>query len=1021
MLQGVGRILSEYIMQKNQISAILIALGVLVVFSNWGKVADATEAMLRQEHVRPRKVVYWTSSGSPEVELNIANNFMQEHEDIFVQPNFRETGGLQDILYISFLSGNPPDYMDAQLHELRQYALFGGVRPFDDLLAAEGPGYFDEFLDGRGRVYRFETNPDDRFFARDAEGNFLHPKEAARLLNLSGKAVGLRNISMPDTLTYNKRVFREAAAMFPEAGLVDENGEPVPPRTWWEFYETARVISEYGRRAAEERGEAQPLAYGLVIQGERTNDLMRGIRPLARCAGSMAFEFTGDAQRIHQHFDLETPQGRAAAARYENQPIAYFDYEHPAYLASFALLLQMRREQLILPGMESRHYEDVRTALATGQAGMLLDGWHAALIGVERVPWAADDIGSAPVPIPYPAYDEDDAQAAEAVARQKAAIESLLQLDVLGIEVPPGNKLPRGTGDAVSFLTSLARDADAAWTWIHYGVKDPEVVQRNTRRGSTPMVRVALENLGDREWFPYAYQPQVYELIQNETAMWPSPAQHGPVPVPSEQEIFFRLFHRQDDRPLAEVLQEARADLARFSDAANQDLARRIADGVTRPDSWTFPEFTPQRAPGYFEQQQNQADNPEISAQLRALREDFLHFAAAHPRHQDLLDPDTQDLRADLWMYAPAGNALMVLWVPGLMLITICLWFVVNALRNRKRRREWWQQTCTEAKTHCHGYLFVLPAMILLFFFAIYPSLYQFYIAMHRGDGLGAMQPVGLDNFARVLNPRHPRFDAVFWSTVIPNTLTFMLVVTTAQVVFGLMIASLLNLPLRSNSIYRVLFFIPLVTSLAVVSVIFIGLLKGEDSGVNQFLISMGWENLPYRLGLVGEPGQMINWLGETTGLWAVMFVAAWHGMPYNIILLLAGLQSISPQLYEAARVDGASAWQRFRHVTIPELLPILIIITFQAFIGAAKAFSVVFVLTEGGINHSSELVSTYIFRWGFMRPAGREADLGYASALGIVYSVLLAGLTLANVIIIARRWKKRLDVESAVKLEPVS
>lgn len=1008
-------------MQKNQISALLVALGVIVLFSQWGTLSDTVEAWLRQEQQRPRKVVYWTSSGSPEVELNIANEFMREHEDILVQPNFRETGGLQDILYISFLSGNPPDYMDAQAHELRKYALFGGVRPFDDLLDAEGPGYFDQFLDGRGRIYRFETNPDDRFLERDEEGRFLHPKEAARLLALSGKAVGLRNISMPDTLTYNKRVFREAADMFPEAGLVDENGTPVPPKTWWDFYRTAEVISEYGRRAAEERGESQPRVYGLVLQGERTNDLMRGIRPLARRAGSMAFAFKGDEQRVHRHFDTDTPAGREAAEKFAGRPIAYFDYHNPSYLASFALLLKMQRDGLVLPGVESRHYEDVRTALASGQAGMLLDGWHAALIGVERVPWAAEDIGSAPIPVPYPAPEENDRVSDEDLARHKTEIEGLLGLDQLGISLPPGNKLPRGTGEGLSFFTSLARDPEAAWEWIHYGVEDEKVVQRQTRRGSVPMVRTAVEHLGDRNWFPYAYQAQVYDLIQHESELWPNPAQHGPVPVANEQEIFFRLFHQQDGRPLPQILEEARADLARFSEAANQDLARRIADGATRPEAWTFPDFTPENAGRFFDRQQDQSRNPEIAARLDTLREALVAFAADHPRHAGLLNSEQSALREDLWEYEHPANPVIALWVPGLMLATICLWFVVNALRNRKRRTEWWRETRNGAKRRYHAYLFVLPGMALLFFFAIYPSLYQFHIALHRGDGLGAMQPVGLDNFARILNPGHQRFDAVFWTTVLPNTLVFMVGVTAAQVGIGLMIASLLNLPLRANSTYRVLFFIPLVTSLAVVSVIFIGLLKGEDSGLNQWLLSMGWENLPYRLGLVDEPGGMINWLGETTGLAAVMFVATWHGLPYTIILLLAGLQSISPDLYEAARVDGASAWQRFRHVTFPELLPILVIITFQALIGAAKAFSVVFVLTEGGINHSSELVSTYIFRWGFMRPAGREADLGYASALGIVYSLLLAALTLANVILIARRWRRRLDAEHAPAPETAS
>jgi len=112
--------------------------------------------------------------------------------------------------------------------------------------------------------------------------------------------------------------------------------------------------------------------------------------------------------------------------------------------------------------------------------------------------------------------------------------------------------------------------------------------------------------------------------------------------------------------------------------------------------------------------------------------------------------------------------------------------------------------------------------------------------------------------------------------------------------------------------------------------------------------------------------------------------------------------------------VDGAGAIKRFWHVTIPEILPILIVIAFTAFVGAARAFSVVFVLTEGGADHSSELVATYIFKWGFMKPEGREANLGYASALGVVYSLMLALLTIANVVIIARRWKRRLATEQA-------
>jgi ABC-type sugar transport system permease subunit len=332
------------------------------------------------------------------------------------------------------------------------------------------------------------------------------------------------------------------------------------------------------------------------------------------------------------------------------------------------------------------------------------------------------------------------------------------------------------------------------------------------------------------------------------------------------------------------------------------------------------------------------------------------------------------------------------------------------ALRGAWRRRPVLRPALSAARRGWQAYAFVLPGVLAIFAFAIYPSLYQFYLAAHRGDGLGAMQYVGWDNFARIFDVGSRNFDRVFWTTVVPNTLLYMTVVTVGQLGLGLLLASMLNAPLKANRFDRALFFIPLVTSLAVVSVILTGLLKGEDSGLNQLLASVGLRDLPYWLGLVSAPGQPVNWLGEKAGLGTIMAVGTWHGLPYNIILLLAALQSIAPELYEAARVDGANAWRQFIHITIPELAPILIVIAFQSFIASARAFSLVFVLTEGGINHSSELVATYIYKWGFVKPWGREPDLGYASALGIAYSLMLAALTLVNVIIVARRWKRRLE-----------
>jgi ABC-type sugar transport system permease subunit len=233
-----------------------------------------------------------------------------------------------------------------------------------------------------------------------------------------------------------------------------------------------------------------------------------------------------------------------------------------------------------------------------------------------------------------------------------------------------------------------------------------------------------------------------------------------------------------------------------------------------------------------------------------------------------------------------------------------------------------------------------------------------------------------------------------------------MVVVTAVQISAGLLLATLLNKSWRGGSALRALFFMPLVTSLSAVSVVFIGLLGGENSVLNSVLDSTGLANLPYWMGLVERPGLRLDWLGNPrTDLACVLGVGIWHALPYTIVLFLAGLQSIPAELYEAARVDGAGAWQRFINVTVPELLPITVLIAFNSLIGAAKAMAVVLVMTGGGgATRSSEVVATYIFKWGFTRPPDQQPDIGYASALGIVYALFLGLLVAINLKFIAGR-----------------
>lgn len=988
-------------MSSKRFAYVLIGLGVCVLLSTWAEVSDWTEKVLNNEQeVRTEKVVFWTNSGSPEVELKRARQFEEKYSAIRVEPNFREAGGLRDVVYMSLLSGNPPDFMDCRASDLRDYVLIGAVRPLDDLIAKAGgeEKYLEQYPPTArdGRLYRFNINPDDVFLRKDAEGAFAHPREAARLLAMNGRIVGFSpGLGTPALLTYNKRLFRDAAKDFPDAGLVDANGEPVPPRTWLELYQKAKVLTEHGRLAARRMGLREPICYGMILQGQKQRDILRGVRPLAGRAGTMLFAFQGDTEKVQKHFT-----DPAVKARYAGKPIGYYEYEHPSALAAFALLLKLKQDGLVLPGTESREYETVRMTLASGKAAMVIDGPQAAWIGAERVPWAAQDIGSAPVPIPYP--DADSGVPSERIEREKKQIHEMLGLDKAGIILPPGNAIPQQLSDNVTFYTSPCRSPDAAWLWHHF--TDEDIVKSECRRGMVRMDTLSVSHRGNPEWFPFPYQEQIYRILERSCAVWPEMPRHGEVaPAPTE-ETYYKYFYQTDLRDLPTIIKLVRDETAKFTEAANQDLARRIEQGLDRPEQWTFADWSPSSSAEFASRQRKSARESDVAQQVEQTRKEFVAFAA-RGGGLGVLDASAKDIAPDIWKFRLADSPAQILYIPALMVAVLGVWLLSRAARNRRAGLPL-AAGAEAARRGWHGYLFVLPGVLAIFAFTIYPSLYQFYLAVHSGDGLGPMQYVGAAHFDRILNPASANFDGVFWTKVVPNTLIYMLVVMCGQMALALLLASLLNMPLAGNRYFRVLFFVPLVTSLAIVSVIMIGLLKGSNSGLNEFLGLLGVK-------VAGGDGNPVDWLGQDFGLSTVMGVGIWHGLPYNIIMLLAGLQSIDPQLYEAAKVDGAGPWKRFLHVTVPEMMPILIIIAFQAFLGAARAFSLVFVLTEGGINHSSELVATYIFKKGFMKPEGQVPNLGYAAALGIVYSLMLAGLTVTNVLIVARRWKRRLEVEN--------
>jgi multiple sugar transport system permease protein len=223
--------------------------------------------------------------------------------------------------------------------------------------------------------------------------------------------------------------------------------------------------------------------------------------------------------------------------------------------------------------------------------------------------------------------------------------------------------------------------------------------------------------------------------------------------------------------------------------------------------------------------------------------------------------------------------------------------------------------------------------------------------------------------------------DVVFWRAL-KNTFYFVLLVVPMQIGTALGLALLVNQPIRGSSVFRTLFFAPVVTSMVVVSIVW-WFLYNEHSGViNQMLGAIS-----------GGGVAAINWLGdESIALPAIALMSAWQGAGFQMLIILAGLQSIDSQLYEAATMDGANRWQQFRHVTWPGLRNTMIFVVITTTIAAFSLFAQVDVMTQGGPNDATATLIYHAIRSGF-----REQDVAYGASVAVVYFLIVLGVALAQ------------------------
>ncbi|MDP3675521.1 MAG: sugar ABC transporter permease [Novosphingobium sp.] len=219
------------------------------------------------------------------------------------------------------------------------------------------------------------------------------------------------------------------------------------------------------------------------------------------------------------------------------------------------------------------------------------------------------------------------------------------------------------------------------------------------------------------------------------------------------------------------------------------------------------------------------------------------------------------------------------------------------------------------------------------------------------------------------------------------NTFTFAVLVVPLQCLVALGLALLVNTGLKGQTAYRAIYFSPVVMSMVVVSVVWVFLFD-RDLGLFNKLLSVA------SLGAF----QPIDWLGNSsTAMPAIVIMSAWQGAGFQMLIFLAGLQGIAQELYDAARIDGANAWQRFRHITLPGLKQTIAFVLVVTTIGALGLFTQVDVMTQGGPN---EATSTVMFR--AIQRGVREEDVAYGSTISVVYFALIVMLVLVQ------RWTSR-------------
>jgi multiple sugar transport system permease protein len=276
-------------------------------------------------------------------------------------------------------------------------------------------------------------------------------------------------------------------------------------------------------------------------------------------------------------------------------------------------------------------------------------------------------------------------------------------------------------------------------------------------------------------------------------------------------------------------------------------------------------------------------------------------------------------------------------------------------------------------KKNLVSYSFILPNLLGFAIFTLVPMTFSLVLAFMHWDGANEISFAGLENFKRLLE------DDTFRISLF-NTFYYVIGTVPLTMVVSLGLALLLNQPLAGRNLFRTVFFFPYVASLVAVAVVWNMLFYPAAGPVNEALTALGVANPP-------RWAASVDWAMPT-----VIMATVWKNMGYYMVIYLAALQGIPAHLYEAASLDGANAWQRFRFVTLPLLAPATFFISIMLTVTSFKVFDLILVMTGGGPGRATNVLVIHTYTTAF-----REFKFGYSSAIAMVLFLIVLILTIVQ------------------------